>query len=52
MQLGGEAEVMTDSFWDRNFKAEEEVAWFRFQQAFLSDYEAQLSGKVELCLVT
>jgi len=35
---------VTDTFWERNFQTEEEVPWFRFQQAFLSDYEAQLSG--------
>lgn len=34
-----------DTFFDRNFPGETEVAWFKFQQAFLSDYEAQLTGK-------
>lgn len=33
-----------DTFFDRNFQDEAEVAWFKFQQAFLTDYQAQLSG--------
>ena len=32
------------TFFDRNFPGETEVAWFKFQQAFLTDYEAQLTG--------
>ena len=43
-ELGGE-ELTIDTFWDRNFAEEEEVMWFKFQQGFLKDYEAQLSGK-------
>ena len=31
------------TFWDRNFGTEESVAWFKFQQAFLSEYETNLS---------
>lgn len=34
-----------DTFFDRNFPGETEVPWFKFQQAFLSDYEAQLTGR-------
>lgn len=33
-----------NTFWDRNFPTDDEVPWFKFQQAFLTDYEAQLSG--------
>ena len=33
-----------DTFFDRNFPGETEVPWFRFQQGFLTDYQAQLSG--------
>ena len=33
-----------DTFFDRNFPGETEVLWFKFQQAFISDYEAQLTG--------
>lgn len=33
-----------DTFFDRNFPGETEVPWFKFQQAFLSDYETQLTG--------
>ena len=43
-ELGGE-ELTIDTFWDRNFAEEDEVMWFKFQQGFLKDYEAQLSGK-------
>ena len=42
--LGGE-ETTIDTFWDRNFRDEDEVAWYKFQQAFLKDYEAQLTGE-------
>ena len=35
-----------DSFFDRNFPGETEVPWFKFQQAFLSNYETQLTGMV------
>ena len=38
-------EDVVDTFWDRNFPTDDEVPWFRFQQAFLTDYEAQLSGR-------
>ena len=31
------------TFWDRNFGSEESVAWFKFQQAFLSEYETNIS---------
>ena len=31
------------NFWDRNFMGEEEVAWFKFQQAFLTEYETNIS---------
>ena len=31
------------NFWDHNFGSEEEVAWFKFQQAFLSEYETNIS---------
>lgn len=31
------------NFWDRNFGSEESVAWFKFQQAFLSEYETNIS---------
>ena len=34
-----------DTFFDRNFPGETEVPWFKFQQGFLSDYEAQLTGR-------
>lgn len=34
-----------DTFFDRNFPGETEVPWFKFQQAFLLDYEAQLTGR-------
>lgn len=34
-----------DTFWERNFKSDDEVAWFKFQQAFLNDFESQLSSK-------
>ena len=33
-----------DTFFDRNFPGETEVAWFKFQQAFLTDYESQLTS--------
>ena len=33
-----------DTFWDRNFPEEDEVPWYKFQQGFLKDYEAQLTG--------
>lgn len=33
-----------DSFWDRNFQSDDEVAWYKFQKCFLDDYESQLSG--------
>ena len=36
--------MVVDTFWERNFPTDDEVPWFRFQQAFLTDYEAQLSG--------
>ena len=39
-----EEDVVVDTFWERNFPTDDEVPWFRFQQAFLTDYEAQLSG--------
>lgn len=42
--VGGE-ELTIDTFWDRNFGEEDEVAWFKFQQGFLKDYEAQLTGE-------
>jgi len=31
------------NFWDRNFGGEEQVAWFKFQQAFLSEYESNIT---------
>ena len=31
------------TFWDRNFGSEESIAWFKFQQAFLSEYETNIS---------
>lgn len=37
-------DTTTGTFFDRNFQGESEVPWFRFQQAFLTDYEAQLTG--------
>ena len=36
--------LQINTFWDRNFAEDVEVPWYKFQQAFLSDYEAQLSG--------
>ena len=41
-----EMEGPLNTFWDRSFKEEDEVAWFRFQQAFLTGYEVQLQGNV------
>lgn len=35
-----------DTFWDRNFPSDNEVAWYKFQTCFLSDYETQLSGMI------
>ena len=43
----GEEQTLT-TFWDRNFPEEDEVQWYKFQQAFLKDYEAQLSGECQL----
>lgn len=34
-----------DTFWDRNFKSDDEVPWYKFQKCFLEDYEAKLSSK-------
>ena len=31
------------NFWERNFGNEEEVPWFKFQQAFLTEYEMSIS---------
>ena len=42
---GETVDTTKDTFFDRNFPGETAVLWFKFQQAFLSDYEAQLSGK-------
>jgi hypothetical protein len=41
---GETVDTTKDTFFDRNFPGETAVLWFKFQQAFLSDYEAQLSG--------
>ena len=30
------------TFWDHSFGDQEEVAWFRFQEAFLEDYKPNL----------
>ena len=45
---GETVDTTKDTFFDRNFPGETEVLWFKFQQAFLSDYEAQLSGESSL----
>ena len=43
---GSEGEsIQINTFWERNFEQEDDVPWYKFQQAFLSDYEAQLSGE-------
>lgn len=39
-----ETEFSGTNFWERNFPDLEDVAWFRFQQAFLTDYESKLAG--------
>lgn len=45
VQEFGENQPQIDTFWDRNFASEDEVAWYKFQKSFLDDYEAKLSGK-------
>ncbi len=42
--FGGTEEQHINTFWERNFPDDDTVPWFKFQQAFLSDYQAQLSG--------
>ena len=42
----GEQVEQIHNFWERNFPDEEEVAWYKFQKAFLDDYESKLSGGV------
>lgn len=39
-----DSEVATDTFWERNFGDDEEIAWFRFEKEFLTEYDAQLQG--------
>ena len=31
------------NFWQRNFGSEEQIPWFRFQQAFLTEYETSIA---------
>lgn len=38
--LGGPAQTQT--FWDRSFGDQQQVPWFRFQEAFLEEYKANL----------
>ena len=40
------------TFWERNFGGEEEVAWFKFQQAFLTEYETNISESFDDSQVT
>ena len=40
------------NFWDRNFGSEEEVAWFKFQQAFLTEYNTNISESFDDSQVT
>ncbi len=42
--IGGDELQHISTFWDRNFPDEDTVIWFKFQQAFLTDYESQLTG--------
>ncbi|XP_064391997.1 uncharacterized protein LOC135339690 isoform X2 [Halichondria panicea] len=46
-EIGGEELQQINTFWDRNFSDEDTVPWFKFQQAFLTDYESQLSGLLD-----
>ena len=43
--FGTTEQTHINTFWERNFAEEEEVAWYKFQRAFLDDYEADLKGK-------
>lgn len=38
------SESVSDSFWQRNFAGEDEVPWYRFQQVFLTDYDAKITS--------
>ena len=40
------------NFWQRNFGSDEEVAWYKFQQAFLSDFKTNLSESFDDSQVT
>ena len=40
-----QVEEVSDTFWERNFESSDAVPWFRFQQAFISDYDTQLKSK-------
>ncbi len=33
-----------DTFWEKNFDDKESVPWYQFQQAFLTNYDANLKG--------
>ena len=41
------AEMMVNeaegTFWERSFGDEDEVLWYRFEHAFLTDYDTQIS---------
>ena len=43
-----DSEVATDTFWERNFGDDEEIAWFRFEKEFLTEYDAQLQGDISI----
>lgn len=39
-----DVDAVADTFWERNFDTDDEVPWFRFQQAFLTDFDSQLKS--------
>ncbi|XP_003385198.1 PREDICTED: uncharacterized protein LOC100641882 [Amphimedon queenslandica] len=35
---------VSDTFWERSFDTSDSISWFRFQQAFINEYDAQLKN--------
>lgn len=40
-----DVDSVADTFWERNFDTDDEVPWYKFQQAFLTDFDSQLKSK-------